>query len=180
MKESFSDLFRSLQRDGGDVTESDIGCLNYWVFMEPGRMTSSTERTRTYAWWKRWWRPVYNKTSGKPRDLVLFNFAWEHLCRWDRSFGADHLQLTIDWLQKGGSFTPRINRIHKQPQSHAMIVGVVGSGIFNHLSTSHFMVVIASTNCPYIITIQMIISINQAANAWPDWHLHTKFLFASA
>ena len=85
MKENFSDLFRSLRPDGGDVTESDMRCLNYCDFMEPGEddkfyrentdIGAMRETVASYL-------EEYNKTSRKPMDLVLFNFALEHLCRW--------------------------------------------------------------------------------------------------
>ena len=89
MKENFSELFRSLRPDGGDVTESDMRCLNYCDFMEPGEddkfyrentdIGAMRETVASYL-------EEYNKTSRKPMDLVLFNFALEHLCRWGIRF----------------------------------------------------------------------------------------------
>ena len=94
MKENFSDLFRSLQPDGGEVTESDMRCLNYCDFMEPGEddkfyrentdIGAMRDTVATYL-------EEYNKTSRKPMDLVLFNFALEHLCRYRAKF--DHYSL---------------------------------------------------------------------------------------
>ena len=88
MKENFSDLFRPLRPDGGDVTESDMRCLNYCDFMEPGEddkfyrentdIGAMRDTVASYL-------EEYNKTSRKPMDLVLFNFALEHLCRLENS-----------------------------------------------------------------------------------------------
>ena len=105
MKEDFDDLLRVLSTDEKTVTENDMRALNYNDFMNPSedekfyRENTNMEQMRgTVAEYLE----EYNKTSRKPMDLVLFNFALEHLCR--------------------------INRILKQPQSHALLVGVCGSG----------------------------------------------------
>ena len=105
MKEDFNDLLGVLSTDEKTVTENDMRALNYNDFMNPSedekfyRENTNMEQMReTVAGYLE----EYNKTSRKPMDLVLFNFALEHLCR--------------------------INRILKQPQSHALLVGVCGSG----------------------------------------------------
>jgi dynein heavy chain, axonemal len=106
MKEDFSELFGSLLQEGSQsVTEEDIRALNFCDFLDPSEdekfykentnMTVLRESVNSYL-------VEYNKTSRKPMELVLFNFALEHLCR--------------------------INRILKQPQSHAILIGVGGSG----------------------------------------------------
>ena len=105
MKEDINDLLTVLSTDGKTVSENDMRALNYNDFMNPSedekfyRENTDLEKMReTVANYLE----EYNKTSRKPMDLVLFNFALEHLCR--------------------------INRILKQPQSHALLVGVCGSG----------------------------------------------------
>ena len=85
MKENFSELFRSLKPDGGEVEEADMRRLNYCDFIDPAEddkfyreNTDITAMRETVAGYLE----EYNKTSRKPMDLVLFNFALEHLCRW--------------------------------------------------------------------------------------------------
>jgi len=106
MKEDFSELFQALKRDkNSQVGEEEIRALNFCDFLDPSEdekfykentdMTVLRETVSNYL-------VEYNKTSRKPMELVLFNFAVEHLCR--------------------------INRILKQPQSHAVLIGVGGSG----------------------------------------------------
>jgi dynein heavy chain len=106
MKEDFSELFHALWKDKArPVSEADIRALNFCDFLDPAEderfykenmdMVVLRESVSTYL-------VEYNKTSRKPMELVLFNFALEHLCR--------------------------INRILKQPQSHAILIGVGGSG----------------------------------------------------
>ena len=84
MKENFSDLFRSLKPEGGEVTEADMRSLNYCDFIDPNEddkfyreNTDISSMRDTVAGYLE----EYNKTSRKPMDLVLFNFALEHLCR---------------------------------------------------------------------------------------------------
>ena len=106
MKEDFSELFEPLRRGTSrPVTEDDVRALNFCDFLDPSEdekfykentdMAVLRESVGNYL-------VEYNKTSRKPLELVLFNFALEHLCR--------------------------INRMLKQPQSHAILMGVGGSG----------------------------------------------------
>lgn len=124
MKEDFNDLLQVLSTDGSTVTENDMRSMNYSDFMNPSedekfyRENTDMEKMReTVAGYLE----EYNKTSRKPMDLVLFNFALEHLCR--------------------------INRILKQPQSHALLVGVCGSGrqcltrLAAHISNYNFQMI---------------------------------------
>ena len=105
MKEDFHELLNVLSTDGKEVSENDMRALTYNDFMNPTedekfyRENTDMEKMRETVTGS---LEEYNKTSRKPMDLVLFNFALEHLCR--------------------------INRILKQPQSHALLVGVCGSG----------------------------------------------------
>merc|ERR1719233_1414752 len=78
MKENFNDLFQVLSSDGKTVTENDMRSLNYCDFMDPNEddkfyrentdMGKMRDVVANYL-------EEYNKTSRKPMDLVLFNFA---------------------------------------------------------------------------------------------------------
>ena len=104
MNENFHDLFDGLKQDDV-VTEEKIRSLHFCDFLD------STEEEKFYREnidmrvlrdSANAYLTQYNVTSRKPMDLVLFNFALEHLCK--------------------------INRILKQPQSNSVLIGVEGSG----------------------------------------------------
>jgi dynein heavy chain len=139
MKEDFSELFQALKRDkNSQVGEEEIRALNFCDFLDPSEdekfykentdMTVLRETVSNYL-------VEYNKTSRKPMELVLFNFAVEHLCR--------------------------INRILKQPQSHAVLIGVGGSGrqsltrLASYISSYNFYMV-EMTNM-YTFKVRIII-----------------------
>ena len=70
----------------------------------------------------------YISVSRKPMDLVLFDFALEHLCR--------------------------ISRVLKQPESHMLVIGVGGSGntlpYESCFGQTHWKSHAAATNVLYI------------------------------
>lgn len=123
MSENFNDLFSGLQ-DNGTVTEEKMRSLHFCDFLDPAEeekfyrentdMKVLRDSVCTYL-------AEYNETSRKPMDLVLFNFALEHLCK--------------------------INRVLKQPQSNAVLIGVGGSGrqsltrLAAHISNYSFHVI---------------------------------------
>ena len=109
MKESFEIapevLFERLVEKGERLTEADFRRLIYCDFTNPKADTKNyievhdLEELRSVV---EAYLVEYNNMSKKPMNLVLFRFAVEHLSR--------------------------ICRIIKQPRSHALLIGVGGSG----------------------------------------------------
>ncbi|KAM7353017.1 dynein heavy chain at 36C isoform 1-T1 [Cochliomyia hominivorax] len=109
MQESFNtppeQLFERLVQKGHKLTEADFRRLIYCDFTNPKADTKNyievqdLEELRNVV---EAYLVEYNNMSKKPMNLVLFRFAVEHLSR--------------------------ICRIIKQPRSHALLIGVGGSG----------------------------------------------------
>jgi dynein heavy chain len=102
----FNELNNHLRStDGEDISENNMRKLLFSDFMDVDsdekfyREVTDVEELRTAS---EALLVKYNEVSRKPMDLVLFDFALEHLVR--------------------------IARVLKQPESHIMLIGVGGSG----------------------------------------------------
>ncbi|XP_015609892.1 dynein heavy chain 7, axonemal isoform X2 [Cephus cinctus] len=106
MSEDMNSLFADfLEKPGESITETELRNLVYCDFQDPladKRLYLEVENLDVLARTVEDYLAEYNSITKAPMNLVLFRFAVEHLSK--------------------------ISRIIKQPRSHALLVGVGGSG----------------------------------------------------